>query len=126
MSKTNSFPQNISISLELAKEIGLPETIILAHLDSEISSGKGKLNGKLIDGERWIKKTYDELAGELLVFSNRTIRRTVSRLKEEGLLKTAQFDKKSYCSTLSYAIDYDALERLERRISSSPKKGGTK
>ncbi len=93
---------------ELAARIGLNEALILQQLQywlSETSSGIS------YDGHRWIYNTIGEWQKQFPYFSESTIKRTFSNLKNMGLLYIKQINKRNHDRTNFYTINYghDAL-----------------
>ncbi|MBU8787999.1 hypothetical protein MHB78_00995 [Bacillus sp. FSL K6-0138] len=93
----------------LAKEIGLNEAIVLQQVHYWLKS-----SGKKRDGRKWIYNTYDEWLEQFPFWSKNTLRRTVARLEESGLLITGNFNKMKADKTKWYSIDYDRLPKMGR------------
>lgn len=74
----------VIVNRSLMMTIGINEALLLGELASECKYWRDA--GKLKDGE-WFFST-DENLGERLPMSDRTIRRTIDRLKELGVVET--------------------------------------
>lgn len=94
----------------LAQKIGLNEAIVLQQLHYWIDT-----SGHDIKGENWIYATYEELQSQFPWWSMKTIQRTLTNLKEIGLIKVGNFNKKKYDKTNWYTINYKKLDDLENK-----------
>ena len=103
----------------LAVAIGLNEAIVLQQVHYWLQSSKN-----LHDGRRWTYQTLDEWQEQFPFWSLMTIRRTITSLKDKGLLLTANYNPKRSDRTLWYSIDYDALAASEQAMCSKRTHGG--
>jgi hypothetical protein len=92
----------------LAQKIGLNESIVLQQIHYWIMASNHNING-----ENWIYATYEQLQNQFTWWSIKTIQRTLTNLKDAGLLKVNNFNKKKYDKTNWYAIDYEKFNNLE-------------
>jgi len=86
----------------LAKQVGLNEAIILQQLHFRSLISKNRK-----DGNVWVYKTYEEWQEEFPFWSERTIKRTMRKLEEEGyVISTSAHNKMKTDRTKWYRIDY--------------------
>ncbi|BAQ10875.1 hypothetical protein OXB_2404 [Bacillus sp. OxB-1] len=86
----------------LAKQVGLNEAVILQQLHFRSLISK---NHK--DGHVWVYKTYEEWREEFPFWSERTIKRTMRKLEEEGyVISTSAYNRMKTDRTKWYRIDY--------------------
>ena len=88
----------------LAKEIGLNESIVLQQIHYWLQDSKHN-----IEGHKWIYNTYSEWEQQFPFWSNKTIRRTITKLENEGILITGNFNKLKIDKTKWYRINYPKL-----------------
>jgi hypothetical protein len=89
---------------QLATKIGLNESIILQQVNYWlIQCSKEK------DGRLWIYNTYDDWKKQFPFLSLSTIRRTIKKLEQIGLLITGNYNKLKIDQTKWYTIDFDLL-----------------
>jgi hypothetical protein len=92
----------------LAKALGLNEAIVLQQIHYWLNP---KFNKNFINNRYWVWKTYKQWGEEFGFWGDKTVRRAIDSLEQEGLLitfkKTAQFKTVKY-----YTIDYDCLNTL--------------
>jgi len=93
----------------LAKEIGLNEAIVLQQIQYWINAPAG---GKNIDGVKWIWNSVSEWQAQFPFWSSDTIKRTLGKLKERGLIRVSQFNKATWDRTNFYTIDYSTLSTI--------------
>lgn len=93
----------------LAKAIGLNEAIFVQQLHYWLQTSAHNH-----DGRRWIYNTYAGWLEQFPFWSESTVRRIVTTLRDRGLLITTdQYNRKTFDNTLWYSIDYDRLAALE-------------
>lgn len=97
------------VSRRLAALVGLNEAIFLQQLNYWLNK-----SGKFRDGKRWIYKTFPDWQAEDFPFwSERTIKRVVSNLRDKHLiLTTDQYNKSNADRTLWYTIVRGNVELL--------------
>lgn len=97
---------------KLAKEIGVNEAIFLQQLHYWLTSSSAKeINGRL-----WVYNTQEEWQEQLSCWSISTIKRIIKSCKDKGLIKSSNFNKISYDRTKWYTINYDEVEKIEKKI----------
>ncbi len=96
---------------ELAKKIGLNESIMIRHFQYWID--KNKANKKnCYDGKYW---TYNSIAAFCDIFPFWTkdqIRYTLKKLTDKNILITGNFNKNPYDKTLWYSLNDDVIAKL--------------
>lgn len=92
-----------SFNVNIAKEFGILEAILLNNLEYWIA--KNKANGtNFYDGFYWTynsAKAFNELFPYV---SQRQIQNALKKLKEKGIIQTGNYNKSSYDRTLWYAF----------------------
>lgn len=91
--------QKITFGKELAKTIGLNESIVLETLYERVEKEGTPLNGRV-----WIERTYREWQEDFPFWSIATIKRIFSSLKKQGLIVMEQHGKHRYDRTNWYAL----------------------
>ena len=91
----------------LAKEIGLNEAILLQKIH-------GWLQCKPHDaeGRNWIYNTYKSWQEQLSFWSEDTIKRTLNKLVDSGIVIRDNFNKSPLDRTYWYSINYEKLDEL--------------
>lgn len=95
----------------LATIIGLNEAIILQQIHYWIKN-KERSQQDYINGHYWVYNTYEQWQQQFPFWSIRTIRRTITKLENEGLLLSGNFNKAGFDKTKWYSIDYDKLNYI--------------
>jgi hypothetical protein len=93
-------PTGPRLSVALATEIGLNESLILLQLEFHIAA-----MGVERDGERWAYRSIRDLQETFPFLSIATINRTIQSLMRMGLIKTADFNRAKYDRTRWFALD---------------------
>ncbi len=96
------------VNPELAEKIGLNEAIVLQQL--HYWSQKSTIEH---DGYVWVYNTIEQWREQFRFFSADTIKRTLKKLKEAGLVRVERLSKDKRDRTNYYAIDYKKLESLD-------------
>ncbi|GIN74228.1 hypothetical protein J14TS2_47030 [Bacillus sp. J14TS2] len=91
--------QKIAFGKELAKTIGLNESIVLEKLNERVEK-----EGTPLDGRVWIERTYEEWQEDFSFWSIATIKRTFASLKRQGLIQMEQHGKHRYDRTNWYTL----------------------
>lgn len=99
----------IVIQPSVVKVFGFERAVILQQIHFHLESPK---SGKLIGGHKWIWNTYNEWAEELPFWQPRTVRKWMTKLEDEGLIVTGQFDKADWNRRKYYRIDYDRFKQV--------------
>lgn len=95
----------------LAGKIGLNESIILQQLHYWLTESKN-----VRDGEKWVYNTYKEWQQQFPFWSDKTIRRSITKLENDGLIITGNYNKMKIDNTKWYRIDYEKLNLLSRPL----------
>lgn len=95
----------------LATLIGLNEAIILQQIHYWLKH-KEKNRQDYIDGHYWVYNTYGQWQEQFPFWSVMTIRRTMTRLENKGLLIAGNYNKAGFDKTKWYTIDYDTLRKM--------------
>lgn len=101
----------LTIEPTLALKIGLNESILLKQLHYWLRKSK-----KSSDGKRWVFNTYAQWQEQLPFFSERTIQRIITSLKDSGWIEIKQMDKNKMNRTNFYTINYEKVKELISEI----------
>jgi len=94
---------NHSFNVEIAKQYGINEAIMLENLCFWVAKNKAN-NRHLYDGEYWTYNSQKAFT-ELFPYWNRNqIQRILSKLEVEGLIKKGNYNKAAYDRTLWYTL----------------------
>lgn len=97
----------------LACKIGLNGAIVLQQIHYWlVISKKAKDERKFKDGRWWVYNSYDEWQENFPWWSLPTIKRTIYRLEEAGLLLSTKMNAPDWDHTKWYSINYEALDDL--------------
>jgi DnaD/phage-associated family protein len=91
----------------LAEKIGLNESIVLQQLHYWLQESKNNR-----DGFKWVYNTYSDWKKQFPFWSDKTIRRIITKLENEGLIISGNYNKLGIDKTKWYRIDYIKLEIL--------------
>lgn len=94
---------NHSFDKDIAVAYGLTEAIILNHMQFWIEQNEAN-NINFYDGSFWTYNTTKAYAEIFPYLSQRQIQCALKHLREEGILKTGNYNKSSYDRTLWYAF----------------------
>ena len=106
----------IVINPDLAYSIGLNEAIALQQVNywlKETNSGLER------DGVRWIYNTNEQWLEQFPFWSESTLKRTFTRLKNLGVLKIEQLNKSQRDMTNYYTINYESELLDEVKVTKS-------
>lgn len=95
----------------LAAKIGLNEAIFLQQLHYWLQ----RSSVEALDC-RWVHNTTADWAEQFPFWSEKTIRRTVDSLREQGLVSTVRLKAGTHDQTLFYTIAYGRLDNLGGQI----------
>lgn len=102
-------PYSLRISGELAKEIGLRESIILLQLEFLVSISDNER-----DGRKWSYNSTRELKQKYFPWwSTATINRAIKRLLEMKLIIIGNYNKRAYDQTRWFTINFKNVNKLE-------------
>jgi hypothetical protein len=93
---------------ELAKEIGLNESILLLQIDFWISIS----NAEEHEGRSWTYQSTRAIQETFLYWSLMTINRAINSLIAKHLIIVRNFNKKKYDKTRWFAIDFEGCQKL--------------
>ncbi len=95
-----------SFSRTIAKEHGEKAAVLLQYLAHHVSKSKHVHGGK-----KWFYKTLDDLAVVFPYLKRSTIHDTLKSLKDKGLLRIGDYNKKGYDRTCWYAFADDNVRK---------------
>lgn len=106
----------IVINPDLAFSIGLNEAIALQQINYWL---KETTSGLERDGLRWIYNTNEQWLEQFPFWSESTLKRTFTRLKNLGVLKIEQLNKSQRDMTNYYTINYESELLDEVKVTKS-------
>ncbi|MBT1754073.1 conserved phage C-terminal domain-containing protein [Enterobacter hormaechei subsp. xiangfangensis] len=106
----------IVINPDLAYSIGLNEAIALQQVNYWL---KETTSGLERDGVRWIYNTNEQWLEQFPFWSESTLKRTFTRLKNLGVLKVEQLNKSQRDMTNYYTINYESELLDEVKLTKS-------
>lgn len=106
----------IVINPDLAYSIGLNEAIALQQVSYWL---KETTSGLERDGVRWIYNTNEQWLEQFPFWSESTLKRTFTRLKNLGVLKVEQLNKSQRDMTNYYTINYESELLDEVKVTKS-------
>lgn len=106
----------IVINPDLAYSIGLNEAIALQQVNYWL---KETTSGLERDGVRWIYNTTEQWLEQFPFWSESTLKRTFTRLKNLGVLKVEQLNKSQRDMTNYYTINYESELLDEVKVTKS-------
>ncbi|CZU23662.1 PaaX family transcriptional regulator [Enterobacter hormaechei] len=106
----------IVINPDLAYSIGLNEAIPLQQVNYWL---KETTSGLERDGVRWIYNTNEQWLEQFPFWSESTLKRTFTRLKNLGVLKVEQLNKSQRDMTNYYTINYESELLDEVKVTKS-------
>lgn len=106
----------IVINPDLAYSIGLNEAIALQQVNYWL---KETTSGLERDGVRWIYNTTEQWLEQFPFWSESTLKRTFTRLKQIGVLKVEQLNKSQRDMTNYYTINYESELLDEVKVTKS-------
>ena len=108
MSKLLIHEAPLQILPTLALKLGLNEALVLQQLHYWLNQ-----SNKIIDNKPWIYNTYQDWLEQFPFWSDKTLRRIFSNLKEKGLVESAYHSSHKSNRTKWYTLNYAELEKLE-------------
>ena len=90
----------------LAREIGLNEAIMLQQMHYWLIKSSHEF-----EGVKWFYKTLEDWKTEFPFWSAMTIRRTLTNLEKQKVIRIGNFNKKKFDKTKWYTIDYQCVNR---------------
>ena len=104
---------NHSFDKEIAVAYGLPEAIILNHMQFWIEQNEAN-NINFYDGSYWTYNTTKAYSEIFPYFSQRQIQCALKHLRDEGILKTGNYNKSAYDRTLWYAFTEKGISIMQK------------
>lgn len=98
------------INPELAKRIGLNEAIVLQQMNYWLNETE---SGVEHEGRRWIYNTHEQWVEQFPFWSQDTVKRAITSLKKQGILRVEKLNRGKCDHTNFYAINYDAAALIE-------------
>ena len=90
----------------LAREIGLNEAIMLQQMHYWLIKSSHEF-----EGVKWVYKTLEDWQTEFPFWSAMTIRRTLTNLEKQKVIRIGNFNKKKFDKTKWYTIEYQCVNR---------------
>ncbi|TPR43183.1 replication protein [Apilactobacillus micheneri] len=95
------------VSTPLAEEIGLNEAIVLQQLHYWLQRSNHKINGRI-----WIYNSYDAWQEQFPFWNVRTVKRVITKLKNQGIIIVDRFNRAGFDKTNWYTINYEKFNLL--------------
>ena len=108
MSKLLIYDNPVMILPSLAQKIGLNEAVMLQQIHYWLVSSQHEKEGR-----KWVYNTYRDWQLQLPFWSERTIKRSIKSLEDQGYLLSANYNRLKMDKTKWYSIDYEKLAELE-------------
>ena len=115
MSKLLFDEQPLVVDKQLATLIGLNEAMVLQQIHYWVEINK-KVNKNFHEGQYWTYNSIEEWHKEFPFWSESTVKRTLTKLRERNLLITDNFNKQRRDRTLWYTINYDELQKIADKV----------
>lgn len=90
----------------LARELGLNEAIMLQQMHYWLIKSSHEF-----EGVKWFYKTLEDWQIEFPFWSTMTIRRTLTNLEKQKVIRIGNFNKKKFDKTKWYTIEYQCVNR---------------
>lgn len=104
---------NHSFDKDIAVAYGLAEAVILNHMQFWIEQNQAN-NVNFYDGSFWTYNTTKAYAEIFPYLSQRQIQCALKHLREEGILKTGNYNKSAYDRTLWYAFTEKGISIMQK------------
>ena len=112
-----------SFDIKIAKEYGIEAAIILKHLYYWVK--RNQLNERHChEGRYWTYNSIKAFSELFPYLSERQIRYTLSKLKEQGLILTANLNEDPRVRTLWYTLTDKGMALFEQKAQSAPAENG--
>ena len=92
----------------LAVKLGLNEAVVLQQIHYWLEASL-----HVVEGRKWVYKTYREWQRQLPFWSESTIKRAIRSLESQGYLISANWNRLKLDKTKWYTIDSERLLELE-------------
>lgn len=99
----------ILVMPKLAEEVGLNEAIVLQQIHYWLQRSTN-----IVDDHKWVYNSFPEWNKQFPWWGIATVKRTFSKLENEGYLITANYNKAGFDKTKWYRINYDRLHMIRR------------
>lgn len=104
----------VPIDVELASDIGIPDTFLLTQIDywtmKVYAKEPDKYGNHFINNRWWVYNTVADWVKQFSsMFSKNTIVRALERLEKDGLVYTGVFNKMGRDRTKWYSVNYEVL-----------------
>ena len=99
----------ILVMPKLAEEVGLNEAIVLQQVHYWLQRSTN-----IVDDHKWVYNSFPEWNKQFPWWGIATVKRTFSKLENEGYLITANYNKAGFDKTKWYRINYDRLHMIRR------------
>jgi len=104
----------VPIDVELASDIGIPDTFLLTQIDywtmKVYAKEPDKYGNHFINNRWWVYNTVTDWVEQFkAMFSKNTISRALERLEKDGLVYVGVFNKMGRDRTKWYSVNYEAL-----------------
>ena len=97
---------HLQVLPSLAREIGLNEAIMLQQMHYWLIKSSHEF-----EGVKWFYKTLEDWQTEFPFWSAMTIRRTLTNLEKQKVIRIGNFNKKKFDKTKWYTIEYQCVNR---------------
>ena len=105
----------LAVNQDLVKDIGFKEAVIVGQINYWLSRTK-----HFFDDKPWVYNSYEEWGKQFSFWSQRTIRRVINSLENQGIIISSNFNKSKTDRTKWYSLNFEKLPALSKKIVSSP------
>lgn len=109
--------QPLVVNKDLATAIGLNEALVLQQIHYWLEINR-QADKNSYDGCYWTYNTIAEWQEQFPFFSYDTVKRTLKKLRDAGLLLTGNYNRKKMDRTIWYTINYTRLDEIEQKYRS--------
>lgn len=113
-----------TFDVELAKEYGIEEAILIHHFQHWISHNQ-KLGRNFIDGRTWTYQTIEEITAHFSYLTPKKVRYAIDTLISKEIIIKGNFNKSSMDKTLWYAFKNQEMFTKDKIGKSSAKIGNS-
>lgn len=106
---------NHFFNIELAKDYSIDEAVLLQNLYFWIEKNKAN-NKHFYDGEYWTYNSMEAFTKLFPYWTTSQVRRVLSNLENNGLIKKGNYNKASYDRTTWYSITTNGLSYFDKCI----------
>src|SRR5579863_7634459 len=94
----------------LACKVGLNEALVLQQIHYWLNPDHNKNSH---EGRLWVYNTIEEWIDQFPFWSDKTLRRVLQVLVDQGLIIRDNFNRNKFDKTFWYTLNYDVLSKLE-------------